>query len=178
MIEYRRDIYKLFDEFGLIGEVAEIGVAEAYFSEQISTWDQVTKVWMVDNWGTIEDQKGDGSNPQSWHDDNYMKAHFVCEKNIKCKMLQGLSATISQQFKSESLIMVYLDADHSYEGVHNDLHFWFDKVKQGGIIAGHDYLNEGYGVKQAIDKFCVNRFNVNVIPETDPTNSSFWFRKL
>jgi len=178
VIERRQDIWKLFDHFGLVGEIAEVGVAEAYFSEQIATWDAVTKVWMIDNWATIEGQKGDASNPQEWHDSNYIRAASICEHNVKCKMVPGLSTVIAEQFEPESLVMVYLDANHSYEAVKADLNAWFDKVKSGGIISGHDYLSEEYGVKQAVNEFCSGIFEIHIIPEFEPYNASFWFRKL
>jgi len=58
--------------------------------------------------------------------------------------------------------MVYIDADHSYEAVKNDLNNAFLKVKNGGYIMGHDYeFNRQktdnihfFGVKQAVDEFC------------------------
>jgi predicted O-methyltransferase YrrM len=44
----------------------------------------------------------------------------------------------------ESLDWVYIDADHRYESVLNDLRLVYPKVKHGGIIAGHDFV---YSVK-------------------------------
>jgi len=52
--------------------------------------------------------------------------------------------------------MVFIDADHSYEGVHNDILKWLPKVKSGGIISGHDYglnpagVNRFPGVDRAV----------------------------
>jgi len=44
--------------------------------------------------------------------------------------------------------MVYIDAAHDYENVKKDILVWLPKVKQGGIIAGHDVIIGG--VKQAV----------------------------
>jgi hypothetical protein len=57
---------------------------------------------------------------------------------------------------------VYIDARHDYESVKEDLHAWFDKVRPGGILAGHDYadgiLVQGdFGVKTAVDEFFAER---------------------
>lgn len=49
--------------------------------------------------------------------------------------------------------MVFIDGDHSYDGVITDLNLAFDKVKYGGIIALHDYEvphNLNLGVKKAL----------------------------
>lgn len=61
-----------------------------------------------------------------------------------------------------SLDFVYLDARHDYESVVEDLEAWFDKVRPGGILAGHDYLDGVhpagvFGVKTAVDEFFAKR---------------------
>lgn len=177
MIQYRKHLFKVLEHFGLVGEVAEIGVAEGNNSELMASWHCVTKLIMVDNWATIEGQKGDGSNPQHWHDDNYMRCVSIVSHNPKCKMITGLSVKAAEQIPDDSLVMVYIDADHSYEAVKADLNAWFPKVKTGGLIVGHDYKAVEYGVKQAVDEFCSGRFEVNIIPEDQDCDASFWFRK-
>jgi glycosyltransferase involved in cell wall biosynthesis len=62
---------------------------------------------------------------------------------------------------------VYIDADHSYEGVFSDLCRWITKVRIGGIIGGHDYGHKDFpGVRQAIDEF-FRRFGWQVHVEGD-----------
>ena len=48
---------------------------------------------------------------------------------------------------------VYIDADHSYQSVKQDIHLWFPKVRSGGVICGHDYSSSWPGVMQAVDEF-------------------------
>jgi predicted O-methyltransferase YrrM len=55
---------------------------------------------------------------------------------------------------SEPIDFLYIDADHSYEGVWADLEGWFPHVKPGGLIIGDDYDHPRYpGVTQAWDEF-------------------------
>ena len=68
------------------------------------------------------------------------------------------SAAAAAQIASGSLDFVYLDARHDYESVKRDLELWYDKIRPGGIFAGHDYLDgdlpQGvFGVKSAVDEF-------------------------
>tara|TARA_R110000868_G_scaffold140124_2_gene355437 strand:+ start:1125 stop:1706 length:582 start_codon:yes stop_codon:yes gene_type:complete len=56
-------------------------------------------------------------------------------------------------FADASLDFVFIDADHSYEGVLEDIQLWHPKVKTGGVLAGHDY--DWTGVKQAVIDFFV-----------------------
>jgi len=49
------------------------------------------------------------------------------------------SAEASTQFETESIDLLFVDADHSFDQVLLDIRNWFGKVKVGGVIAGHDY---------------------------------------
>ena len=40
----------------------------------------------------------------------------------------------------ESFDFIYVDARYDYPGVKEDLETWWPKLKQGGIMAGDDYL--------------------------------------
>ncbi len=78
------------------------------------------------------------------------------------------SETASGFIGNRTLDFVFIDADHSYDGVTVDLSCWMPKVKSGGIIGGHDYGGMGdrrgrFGVKRAVDEFARDRgIDVNV----------------
>lgn len=40
--------------------------------------------------------------------------------------------------------IVYIDACHDYKSVRNDIEIWIPKIRNGGIIAGHDYESNEY----------------------------------
>ncbi len=71
----------------------------------------------------------------------------------------------------DGLDFVYVDGDHSYDGVIRDLDTWFTKIKVGGLFAGHDYDGAGdrqgrFGVKRAVDDWgTVNGWTVFVDPQ-------------
>lgn len=56
------------------------------------------------------------------------------------------------QFEDRSLDLVFIDADHSYEGCLADIIAWTPKVKIGGYVCGHDYANKRGDVKGAVDE--------------------------
>jgi predicted O-methyltransferase YrrM len=60
------------------------------------------------------------------------------------------SEVLAKEFGKETIDMVYIDADHSYASVKADILAWSDKVKVGGLIAGHDYCMED--VSRAVDE--------------------------
>ena len=58
------------------------------------------------------------------------------------------------------LDFVFIDADHSYESVKQDIEAWLPKVRSGGILAGHDYSIHHKGVKRAVQERFSERFKV------------------
>jgi len=49
---------------------------------------------------------------------------------------------------------LYVDADHTREGVRSDLETWWPHLREGGLIAGDDYETPMYpGVREAWDEF-------------------------
>ena len=74
------------------------------------------------------------------------------------------SADGSKHFKDKSLDFVFLDADHRYEAVMEDISNWLPKIKPNGVLAGHDYHQfQHEGVYNAINE----RFSKNEITITD-----------
>ena len=69
-------------------------------------------------------------------------------------MRKEYSPQAADSFVDESIDLVYIDALHDYESVSADIRAWYPKVREGGIIAGHDYLLSSWpGVVAAVDEF-------------------------
>ena len=56
-------------------------------------------------------------------------------------MLHKLNSCSSFDFSCFRAQQVFIDGDHSYEAVREDLAAWEAKLVPGGIIAGHDFGN-------------------------------------
>lgn len=67
-------------------------------------------------------------------------------------ILRGDSLTLHSSLEDGSFDAVFIDGNHSYEYVKQDLENYSKKVKKGGIIAMHDANFEGdqYGTPQVI----------------------------
>jgi predicted O-methyltransferase YrrM len=46
----------------------------------------------------------------------------------------------ADDFLDNSLDFVYIDAGHRFDDVVQDIIKWTKKVRKGGIISGHDYM--------------------------------------
>lgn len=54
----------------------------------------------------------------------------------------------------QAVDLLFIDADHSYEGCLDDIALYRGMVRPGGVIAGHDYTTEVHpGVKHAVDAY-------------------------
>jgi predicted O-methyltransferase YrrM len=68
------------------------------------------------------------------------------------RLIREKSVEASLHFLNHSVDLVYIDGDHTYESVINDLNAWWNKVSHNtGLICGDDYCWEG--VKRACDDF-------------------------
>jgi predicted O-methyltransferase YrrM len=77
----------------------------------------------------------------------------------KYKAIKATSKAASRKFKDESLDVVFIDLNHSYESVKEDIALWLPKVKKGGYLAGDDYHENWPGVIQAVNEM-LNGFTV------------------
>lgn len=176
-IKSRIELVKLLPEDS---HVAELGVAEGLFSRELLASGVKTLI-MVDNWGHIPNVTGDGNFPDDWHRINFETA----KENVRifgerAIIKRGLTVDVSRQIPENYLDMVYLDAGHYYSAVLSDLIAWYPKVKKGGIVSGHDYLNSDYQVKEAVDEFLrMNKISTEpkVILENNFRDASFYFVK-
>lgn len=55
------------------------------------------------------------------------------------KIIESTTEEASLLFDDESLDICFIDADHSYRSISQDLDLYLPKVKRGGIICGHDF---------------------------------------
>lgn len=120
----------------------EVGVFKAQFSRHIlENWDGT--LWLVDPWRAFEDGEGyvDASNHRE-HETAYLEAmQNLTGFERRAFMLRGLSSDMASRFEDESLDFVYIDGNHAYKWVKEDIKLWWPKLRKGGVLAGHDYLD-------------------------------------
>jgi len=160
------------------GKGVEIGTFKGQFSQEIlQNWGGT--LYMVDVWRPLGDEYLDSSN-HSEHIDAYSETI----KNIsgyedRGIMIRATSEKGSEIFVDNSLDFAYIDANHAYDFVVQDIKLWYPKVKSGGYLCGHDYFDLDwyndpnfaenkkdkhiwsnnyyhgvFGVNPAVDEFC------------------------
>jgi predicted O-methyltransferase YrrM len=107
---------------------------------------RVSKVYCVDTW--LNDAMSEGSR------DTYTE--FLTNTKPYSEIiipLRGNSVDIGRSFH-QTVDLVFLDADHSYEAVSNDLRTWIPKLRPNGWLLLHDY-GWAKGVQQAIQEIVI-----------------------
>ncbi len=69
------------------------------------------------------------------------------------ELIQEYSQYTVSKFKDKSIDFIYIDANHTYESVKNDLQLYLPKLKSNSVIAGHDYCDIKWpGVIEAVNE--------------------------
>jgi hypothetical protein len=153
-ITNRNQFHLLINELGLnIG--AEIGVMTGGFSLYLL---QNTKLcmYLIDPWVWISDYD-DTSNASN--DTQTLRLQMTKDALVNYKsryeIIREFSYNAVKLFSDNSIDFIYIDANHDYKHCSEDLNLWFPKVKDGGLIAGHDFLDSGlnFGVRSAVLDF-------------------------
>ena len=145
----RSELLHLLPKYGV---VAELGVASGNFSSEILNICNPKKLYLVDTWspnsteGTMQEVEEKFKNQIN---------------NRSVVILNSSSLNVVKQFNDVTFDWIYIDTDHSYKTTISELRLWASKIKDTGIIAGHDYdmgswvHGYKYGVIEAVNQFCV-----------------------
>lgn len=148
-------------------EVAEIGVAEGDFSQQIRDIARPRRLHLVDPWVHQDgaEYEADLNNvPSGEQDARHLAVQARFSGGIEAGSVvlhRTFSVEAAKTFADGSLDWVYIDAMHTYQAVKADLEAYAAKIKESGFILGHDYTNHpfylrmGFGVVEAVNDFVV-----------------------
>lgn len=118
----------------------EVGVAEGEYSESICKANPQMKIYGIDPY---ESYKG---SQDYIHEDAFEMIYRQAQKRLKhfpeYVFIKELSMEALKKIEDNSLDFVYIDANHTEPYVAQDIEGWSKKVKTGGIVSGHDYVEE------------------------------------
>lgn len=121
----------------------ELGVKEGRFTNHLLSTCDGLHMTCVDLWDSQPNNtRVGGETYESWDNES-----FYTIFNDEMKRTFSGRYVIHRMFTDEaidlvddnSLDFVFIDADHSFEGVSGDIDKWKHKVKDSGAILGHDY---------------------------------------
>ena len=135
---------------------AELGVWDGRFYRHMTT--QCPNLWLigVDLYAPQPDNEG----PEKWvpfenghawdHDLYYEQIMKHIEFIGRGEFIRDYTYNAADLVEDGSLDFIFIDADHSEQGVRTDIEKWTPKVKPGGMIFGHDI--DWPGVKKVVEE--------------------------
>lgn len=158
---------------------AEIGVWRGDFANHILRRCD-TNLYLIDPWqGNIEGYN-DIRNQSQEEQERCYQATLINMSAFpgRYTIIRDFSHRAVKQFDDGQLDFVYLDADH--ELIWEDLNLWYPKVRHGGMVAGHDFLDgdnvagSNFKVKTAVTQF-VGKIGVKRIFKTSEHDWPSWY---
>ena len=134
------------------GNVAEIGVNKGKFSKTILKLNKPRRLHLIDCWGSIRYSSSEEKFVRKEFNDEITAGTIIINK--------GLSTEVLTHFEDAYFDWVYIDSDHGYQVTMAELILLDSKIRENGIIAGHDYTSRSrlrarrYGVIEAVHEFC------------------------
>lgn len=138
-----------------------------------SYWCEDTKIVCVDTWlGATEfwtDQNDEKRYKSLKLQNGYPTVYHtflsnVLHNNAERRIIPfpQTSTNAARFFKKKGLKaqLIYIDASHEYDDVMMDLRLWRPILDEGGIMFGDDYCDYWRGVKDAVDRFAMQKNNL------------------
>jgi len=138
----RHGLAKLFADLGF-KHIVEIGVEKGLYTKALAKFNPQATIYAIDAWHPIKGYRDHVNRDKLQRFYEISKERLAPFPNVK--IIRQLSLDAVRDFNDKSLDAVYIDADHCFQSVTNDICEWGKKVKAGGIVAGHDFahLNKG-----------------------------------
>lgn len=151
--------------------IAEVGVADGasaiYLAEALLNIGKPFKMYMIDSLDYGEDSQLSSI------------VHHIIHAGIsEIEIMPHDSLNASCNFPDNYFDFVFIDASHKYELTKADIRLWYHKIKENGILAGHDMnQNEGKEVHRAITEVISSPLNALKYFETEKQYGVWYFKK-
>ena len=124
--------------------IAEIGARYGESSIfMLSNFTEIEKYYIIDPYESYEDYAHDGFDKEikkNSGDKLYEDIKSKLSNYPSVEFLREYSSTGHEKIADEELDLCYIDGNHSYEYVLEDIKNFFPKIKPGGLICGDDFF--------------------------------------
>lgn len=144
-VRTREELADLCNRLGYV-RAAAVGVDQgAYEKSFMARW-KGHRLWLVDPYEPYAHMPFDRTL------DMMMAVAALSSFGDRVKFLRLPSARAARYVRETAPQFVYIDGNHLYESVKEDIEAWWPVLAPGGCLAGHDYI-AGNGVAKAADEF-------------------------
>lgn len=158
----RTDLPKLFAKLRFNNGV-EVGTREGDYAELLCKANPNLKLICVD--------------PYLEHQAKHYEPAKARLSKYGAEIIRKKSMDAVGSFGDNSLDFVYIDGNHRFEYVMEDIMKWVPKVRKGGIVAGHDYAVDTMDVVYAVDAYTRSHSIAPWYVTRELVPSFFWVKK-
>lgn len=133
--------------------ICEIGVMNGQWAQKMYACNP-KEMYLIDCWKSQDKilYKDKNNKSNEINEVRYNTVINLFRDNRNVTIIRKMSEDAVNDFEDEFFDFIYIDANHSYKNVLQDLNIWYPKIKINGWCSGHD-LNTQHGVKDAVIKF-------------------------
>lgn len=141
-IDSRENLGQWLNAHYLTGAGAEIGCSNGGFARTVLSKWRGKRYWMVDPWST-QDSKvyRERQEQPEVYDAWFRECSALSDEDPRIITMRKFSVKAAKSILEKELDWVFIDGNHSYDAVTEDLNAWWPKVKYGGLFGGHDCVN-------------------------------------
>jgi hypothetical protein len=151
VVSFMKTIKQPFNRVGLLTYiyktlnphvVCEVGVKQGIYSKHmLENIPSIEKLYLIDLWkqqNNYVDSSNVSDNVHAKHYNQTLQNTKDWEDRVI--LLRGYTNEMCHNIPDGSLDWVYIDARHDYKGASEDIENFYPKLKDTGIMSGHDYL--------------------------------------
>lgn len=148
----------------------EIGLAEGFTTEYLLESHENLIMYCIDPFVNYVDWNGNNLNER---EDVYRQFLERTDRyKDRIRLIRKTSDDAAKEILDNSVDFVFIDGLHTYDQVTKDMTNYYSKVKNGGILSGHDY-NIITEVKRAVNEFA-SKQNKEVLEEANDV--WYWYK--
>ena len=118
----------------------EIGTAEGMLTKTLLQFmPNITKLYTIDPYIHVPTSHYEAHHVQEWHDDRKRQAEVALDIYRDRVVLLQMGSDEAVSKTPDEVDFLYVDGDHTEDQVIRDINNYMPKVKDGGIVSGHDF---------------------------------------
>ena len=142
-----------------IQTIVEIGVYRGKNAEVLRKEFPDAHLFLIDPWAPDAPYQASGSavsEDQKVYDKAKKRTYSLFENDPQVTIIEKTSADAAPLVPN-NIDLVFIDANHAYYSVYQDILTWKPKIRSGGILSGHNFGRPRLpGVEKAVTKLLPN----------------------
>jgi len=168
ILQFRNDMGSMLFNEGFVSGV-ELGVQMGYYAaEVLKQWHGCHEYVLVDLWAK-QDNYFDGANVDNSIQNERLNIALASTNPWKdiIGVCRNYTTACALNYADNHFDWVYVDARHDRQGVTEDMKTWWPKLRNGGLMCGHDFVTHFEGPMQNNE-----RWDINGDGTVDPTGGA------